>query len=250
MPHVSPAEAAIPVQAGFARVMDVVFPGDTNHHGTLFGGIGLALLDKAAFIAAVRHGRRDFVTASSEEIDFIAPARLGDIVQAEGKVTRVGRRSLSVDTTLTAENPTTGIQVICAKGRFNMVDVGAGGVALPPLPDDVQPSETSTLFSDLVFPDRTSHYGSLYGGHALAAMAKAAFIIASRQSRKKVVLASCRQADFTQQVAAGELMDVVARIGSAGRSSMVVDVELWAASPTSESRSIRGSGQYVMVAIG
>ncbi len=228
-----------------ARVMDVVFPGDTNHHGTLFGGVGLALMDKAAFISAVRYGQRDFVTASCEHIDFVAPARLGDIVEAEGKVVRVGTRSLAVETVLTAEHPVSGERRVCAKGQYNMVTIG-DRTALPSLGES-QPALFSPLFTDLVFPDRTSHYGSLYGGHALAAMAKAAFIVASRQSRNNVVLASCRRVDFRRQVAAGELMDISATITSAGRSSMVVEVELWASPPMSSARTICGSGEYVMV---
>lgn len=229
-----------------ACVMDVVFPGETNHHGTLFGGVGLALMDKAAFIAAVRHGQRDFVTASCEHIDFVAPAQLGDIVEAQGRVVRVGTRSLTVETVLLAEKPLTGERTICAKGHYNMVAIGAARGALPPL-IEIQSTEVSPLFTDLVFPDRTSHYGSLYGGHALAAMAKAAFIVASRQSRKTVVLASCRRVDFRRQVAAGELMDISAKVTSTGRSSMVVEVELLATPPMSSASTICGSGEYVMV---
>ena len=78
---------------GNTRLIDIVFPGDTNHHGTLFGGVGLAHMDKVAFIAAARHARVDFVTASCERIDFVAPARLGDIVELTGRVVRAGRRS-------------------------------------------------------------------------------------------------------------------------------------------------------------
>ena len=29
-------------------LIDLVFPGDTNHHGTLFGGAGFALMDRIA----------------------------------------------------------------------------------------------------------------------------------------------------------------------------------------------------------
>ena len=29
------------------RLIDMVFPGDTNHHGTLFGGVALAHMDKS-----------------------------------------------------------------------------------------------------------------------------------------------------------------------------------------------------------
>ncbi len=30
------------------QLIDMVFPGDANHHGTLFGGIALAHMDKVA----------------------------------------------------------------------------------------------------------------------------------------------------------------------------------------------------------
>ncbi len=49
------------------------------------------------------YGRASFVTASCDRIDFWAPARQGELVEASGRVIRVGRRSLSVEVTLTAE---------------------------------------------------------------------------------------------------------------------------------------------------
>ena len=58
-------------------LIDIVFPGATNHHGTLFGGAGFALMDRLAFIAATRHGLVPFVTASCDRIDVKAPATVG-----------------------------------------------------------------------------------------------------------------------------------------------------------------------------
>jgi RNA polymerase sigma-70 factor (ECF subfamily) len=52
------------------RIVEMVFPNQTNHYGTLFGGAALRLMDMAAFVAASRHARRPVVTASSERIDF------------------------------------------------------------------------------------------------------------------------------------------------------------------------------------
>lgn len=59
------------------RLLDMIFPVDTNHHGTLFGGVALAHMDKVAFLAASRHGHPRFVTASSVKIDFAAVALKG-----------------------------------------------------------------------------------------------------------------------------------------------------------------------------
>jgi acyl-CoA hydrolase len=143
-------------------MVDIVFPGDTNHHGTLFGGIGLAHMDKVAFIAASRHAHVDFVTASCERIDFDAPARLGEIVELTGRVTRVGRRSLGVEVELVAEAPLSAERRRCGRGVFNMVAVGDGlkgsGGVLPLLISGLVPKPDSDLrMVEMVFPEQTSH---------------------------------------------------------------------------------------------
>lgn len=234
-----------------SRLVDIVFPGDTNHHGTLFGGIGLSLLDKAAWIAAARHARVDFVTASCEQVDFDAPARLGDIVEATGRVSHVGRRSLVVDVVLTAESPLTGHRSRCGGGRFHMVAVGDvvrdPAWCLPPL-DEAAKADPDGM-DDLVFPDRLSHYGSLHGGHALAAMARAAFVAASRHARRIIVLRSCRRVDFDDQIGEGEIVRLTPKVVETGRSSMVVAVDLSAEPIHAHTRRRSGGGEFVMVAV-
>lgn len=240
--------------SGPTRLVDIVFPGDTNHHGTLFGGVGLAYMDKVAFIVAARHAHVDFVTASCERIDFKAPAQLGEIVEFTGWLTRVGRRSLSVEIEMIAEAPLTGERRLCTRGVFNMVAIGEGPAAdgwrLPPLPPAGDPPAEDVLrMVELVFPGATSHYGSLYGGNALAAMGKAAFVVASRRSRRAVVMASSKHADFVSQIHNGEVVELIARVDSVGRSSMSVAVEVWAENLTTGERRFAGRGSFAMVAV-
>jgi acyl-CoA hydrolase len=173
-------------------LIDIVFPGDTNHHGTLFGGVGLAYMAKVAFIAASRHARVDFVIASCEQIDFKAPAHLGDIIELNSRIVRVGKRSLSVEVAMIAEATLSGERRLCGRGIFNMVVVGNGleesGGKLPPLSPDLSTMPDGALrVVELTFPDQTSHYGSLYGGNALAAMAKSAFVVATRHANNSVI---------------------------------------------------------------
>lgn len=236
------------------RLVDIVFPGDTNHHGTLFGGIGLAHMDKVAFIAAARHAPVDFVTASCERIDFEAPARMGELIELTGQVIRVGRRSLGVEVTLTAEALLTGERRRCARGVFNMVAVGTGleriGGALPALPpaQAAEPDDELRMV-EMVFPGETSHYGSLYGGNAFAAMGKAAFVAATRHSRKTVVTASSQRVDLQQPVSQGEVVELIPRVTSVGHTSMTVEVELWAENLHAAERRRCGHGEFVMVAV-
>ncbi|NJL07512.1 MAG: acyl-CoA thioesterase [Methylacidiphilales bacterium] len=236
------------------RLIDIVFPGDTNHHGTLFGGIGLAHMDKVAFITATRHAPVDFVTASCDGIDFQAPGRLGDIIELTGRVVRVGRRSLAAEVEMVAEAPLTGERRRCGGGVFNMVAVGDGlaalGGQLPPLRAASAPVlETELCSVELVFPEHTSHYGSLYGGNALAAMGKAAFVVATRHCRRAVVLAAAKRVDFTQHVQKGEIVELVSRVVGVGRTSMSVTVEMWAETLGSGARRRCGHGEFVMVAV-
>jgi uncharacterized protein (TIGR00369 family) len=86
------------------RIVEMVFPNQTNHYGTLFGGAALRLMDMAAFVAASRHARRPVVTASSERIDFHVPVRQGQLAEVVGRVTNTGRTSLTVEVELWAED--------------------------------------------------------------------------------------------------------------------------------------------------
>jgi len=234
------------------RLVDIVFPGDTNHHGTLFGGVGLAHMDKVAFIAASRHAYVDFVTASCERIDFIASARLGEIVELTGHVVKVGRRSLSVEVDLVAEVPISGERRQCARGLFNMVTSEEGAKAcggrLPALATTSM-ADSQMSMVEIVFPEQTSHYGSLYGGNALAAMGKAAFVCATRHCRKAVVMASSHRVDFESQIQKGEMIEIMPRISKIGRTSMTVEVQLWAENLQSGVRRACGQGTFVMVAV-
>ncbi len=235
------------------RLVDIVFPTDVNHHGTLFGGVALSHLDKVAFIAASRHGRAAFVTASCERIDFAAPARQGELVEAEARVIRVGRRSLSVEATLTAESPLTGERRLCTRGIFHMTalrDPDDPGRELAPLAEARPEADGEALrMVEMVFPDRTNHYGTLFGGEALAMMGKAAFVAATRHSRRVVVMAASQKVDFVAPVAGGDLVELIPRITRTGNRSMTVEVGFWAEGLLTGARRRSAVGEFVMVAM-
>jgi acyl-CoA hydrolase len=240
------------VSGPVSRLVDIVFPSDANHHGTLFGGVGLSHMDKVAFIAATRHGRVPFVTASCERIDFAAPARLGELVEAEAKVTRVGRRSLTVETTLSAEALLSGERRVCAKGAFHMValrPMDRSPSDLPPLPLEPAPDASDLRMVEMVFPDRTNHYGTLFGGEALAMMGKAAFVASTRHKRGVMVMAASQHVDFVAPIAGGDLVELIPRMTRVGQRSVTVEVELWAEALLCGKRHRSAVGEFVMVAL-
>ncbi|MBT0961884.1 acyl-CoA thioesterase [Denitromonas sp. IR12] len=113
------------------RIAEIVFPGHTNHDGILHGGPALSWLAKAALVAASRRARRALVMASSEKLDFVAPARSGDIAEISARVERVGRSSLTVATELHAESPLSGERRLCTRAGFVFVAVDTAGRSTP-----------------------------------------------------------------------------------------------------------------------
>lgn len=113
------------------RIADIVLPNQTNGYGTMFGGDVMALMDRAAGIAALRFCRLPVVTASTERIDFRTPIHAGEIIEATARVIYVGRTSLIVRIRITAEHPLIGDQRICTTGYFSMVAVQQGDEPVP-----------------------------------------------------------------------------------------------------------------------
>jgi acyl-CoA hydrolase len=108
-------------------VADMVFPTQTNHYGTLFGGEALKLMDKAAFIMASRAVRQLIVTASIDRTDFKHPVRQGELAEVLARVVARGRSSITVETQLFSENLVTGERILCSTAQFVMVAVSADG---------------------------------------------------------------------------------------------------------------------------
>jgi acyl-CoA hydrolase len=118
-----------------ARMLKIVFPDNTNHMGTLFGGQALAWMDEAAFIAAARYSRRTVVTARSEQVDFKLPIRQGHLVEVVARVVEVGRTSMQVEVEVIAEDLLDGERELCTRGRFVMIALDSRGrpVGVPQL---------------------------------------------------------------------------------------------------------------------
>jgi acyl-CoA hydrolase len=242
-----------PVNMGVVRLIDMIFPGDTNHHGTLFGGVALAHMDKVAFLAASRHGRAPFVTAASERIDFAAPALKGELVEAVGRVVRVGTSALDVEVELHAEVLLSGERRLCTRGLFTLVAVKGPETRMPLPPLGPEPEEEAYAplrMADMVFPPQTNHYGTLFGGDALRMLGKAAFITATRHARAVMVMAASDRIDFNSPVREGEMVELIASVLMTGRSSVRVRVELWAEDLLSAERRRAASAEFVMVAVG
>ena len=113
------------------RMVEIVFPNHTNSNDQLFRGYALSCMDKLAYIVASRYARLPIVTASSHQIDFRAPVQVGQLVEFVGRVTRVGRTSVTVGIEMISEDLLSGERRLCTTGEFVMVAVDREGRPTP-----------------------------------------------------------------------------------------------------------------------
>jgi acyl-CoA hydrolase len=75
---------------------EIIFPGDTNPLGNLFGGRLMQFIDLVGAMAASRHSHGVPVTASMDHLDFVAPVKLGDLLILKASVNRAYKTSMEV----------------------------------------------------------------------------------------------------------------------------------------------------------
>ena len=118
-----------------ARLLESVFPTDTNPRGNLFGGTLVSWMDKAAGFAAMRRARSTVVTAAIEDIAFSVPIVVGDLVEVNARVISVGRSSMRIRVEVSKEDPIAGTSELCTVGHFTMVAIGPDRRPVP-VPDE------------------------------------------------------------------------------------------------------------------
>lgn len=105
------------------RLFKAIFPGDTNHYDTLFGGSALSMMDEVSFIAATRFTRMNVVTVSTDNIDFKKPIEHGSIIELIATVTYVGNTSLKVTVEVYKEKMYEEFRDLVISGVFSFVAV-------------------------------------------------------------------------------------------------------------------------------
>ena len=87
---------------------ELILPNDTNLLGNVLGGRVMHLMDMCAAMSAYKHARTAVVTASVDQMDFLAPAKMGDIMILKSSVNYTGKSSMEIGVRIESENPKTG----------------------------------------------------------------------------------------------------------------------------------------------
>jgi len=89
----------------YSRVTLTLLAGQehVNLYGTVHGGEVMRLVDSTAGAVAGRHSGGQAVTAAMDEMAFLAPVQVGDILRASAQVNWAGRSSMEVGVRVMSE---------------------------------------------------------------------------------------------------------------------------------------------------
>jgi acyl-CoA hydrolase len=116
-------------------MVQVVLPNDANPLGFILGGTVMHLIDIAGAIACHRHTRSLLVTAAVDDLQFLHPIKVGDLIILESRVTCTFTTSLEARVDVFSEETLTGKRRLTSRAYLTFVAIGAGGIrsAVPPL---------------------------------------------------------------------------------------------------------------------
>lgn len=97
-------EKPIPPSCSFVQMTELILPNHMNSQGTAFGGVIMSWIDIAASISASRHCSKNTVTASIDDLHFLAPVHKGDVVCLTAQVNYVHKSSMEIGVKVTAED--------------------------------------------------------------------------------------------------------------------------------------------------
>lgn len=123
------------VSASEVVMTQLVLPSHTNALDTIFGGVIMSWIDICGAIAAQRHSQKTVVTASIDELNFVAPVRKGWVCNLKARVNFVSNTSMECGVRVDAENPSTGETFHTATAYLTFVAIGSNGkpASVPPL---------------------------------------------------------------------------------------------------------------------
>jgi len=118
-----------------AEMVEVVLPNDANPLGNLLGGRVMHLMDIAGAISAHRHARSQVVTVAVDNLDFLYPIRVGEMVVLRAFITRAFRTSMEAEVRVYREDYLTGARQQTSSAFLTYVAVDSQGKPqeIPPL---------------------------------------------------------------------------------------------------------------------
>ena len=135
-----------PVAYSRRVITELMVPSYANFGGKVHGGTLMSLMDKLAYVCASKHAGNYCVTVSVDNVQFLQPVEVGEVVSLMGSVNYVGRKSLVVGIKVTAENLQEGMSKHTNTCYFTMVAVDENNKPTPVPPVEPQTRDEQRWF--------------------------------------------------------------------------------------------------------
>lgn len=109
------------VASSRTTLTELMIPAYANFGGKIHGGILLSLMDKVAYACAAKHAGNYCVTVTVDNVHFLQPVEVGELVSLMASVNYVGNTSLLVGIKVIAENVKSGTVKHTNTSYFTMV---------------------------------------------------------------------------------------------------------------------------------
>ena len=117
----------VPVSTSKVHMQEMILPNDSNILGNVLGGKVMHLMDVCAAMSALKHCRNQVVTASVDNLDFLAPSKTGDFLILKSSVNYCGTTSMEVGVRIDTENRKTGKLKHTASAYLTFVAIDENG---------------------------------------------------------------------------------------------------------------------------
>lgn len=103
--------------------------------------------------------------------------------------------------------------------------------------------------TEIVLPNDTNSLGNMMGGRLLYLMDKAAAVSTQRHANRVCVTAAVDSVEFNSPIRGGEIVIIESQVNRAFRTSMEVELNVWAEDPLAQTRRKCNRAFYTFVAV-
>lgn len=110
-------------------------------------------------------------------------------------------------------------------------------------------AESRCVMTEIVLPNDTNGLGNMMGGRLLHLMDKSAAISAQRHANRVCVTASVDTVEFHSPILQGEIVIVESQVNRVFRTSMEIELNVWAENPRARTRRKCNRAFFTFVAV-
>ena len=112
---------------GILSLQTIAMPADTNWSGDVFGGWIVSQMDLAGAIHAERFSKGRCATISINQMTFLIPVKVGDVISCYTKILKVGKTSIQMEIEVWDSHDDSRPPIRVTEGVFTFVAVDVKG---------------------------------------------------------------------------------------------------------------------------